>query len=118
MSFAARTFLGSAGTAPLSASAAPSSNTESASTLAYDFGTNPTATATGGTPPYTYSWAISNQVNGTWTFNSGQTAATPSLHVTGPNHGTVADCTLVCTVTDAVTATFPTPSVDWHYNRT
>ena len=62
-----------------------------------------TATATGGTPPYTYAWNRDDSGSPTWTINS-PTAATTTLSVPVAASG-FEDAEFECVVTDSLGAT-------------
>ena len=59
-----------------------------------------TVTATGGTGPYTYAWALDNADLGNWTINA-PTSQTTSFSVSTVPANEVATASFICTVTDA-----------------
>lgn len=92
----------------MSASASPSSLYE-LSTVSSGTTASTTVSVTGGTSPYTYSWA---KVDGdTLTVNS-STAATTTFTKTGMNQGDSYTATYRCTVTDSTVGTPLTATAD------
>ena len=69
-------------------------------TSSWTFG-NTTCSASGGTPPYSYSWAYVSSSGGTWGFAGSSTVATVAPRVTSVAQGTEAQAVLRCTVTDS-----------------
>lgn len=70
-----------------------------------------TATPTGGIGPYTYSWAITEILGGTWQIDS-PTAATTTFTCLHVSPGEFNSATAECTVTDSVGSTAVTNPVD------
>lgn len=62
-----------------------------------------TATASGGTPPYTYSWYFDALFEGTWTATNSTTPST-TVAVTGVEFGLVATAQIRCRVVDSTGA--------------
>lgn len=77
---------------------------------------NNTATPSGGTGPYTYSWYFVQQSSGTWSLtNAGSATVTPSVSGVLVTDTAVAE--IRCLVTDSLGATGLSPSVFLYYTN-
>lgn len=93
--------------AVLAISANPTSDTAEGS-FATIVSSTVTATATGGSPSYTYQWT---QVNGDAITIDSATSASTTFRVTGMSPSEIRDGEFICTVTDALSNTASTDSV-------
>jgi hypothetical protein len=100
----------------LSVSLSPPSNSAGGTSFTFVFNPATTAIVSGGSGSYVYSWSLTNQSGGTWSFVSGHTGPSPVVQATA-SIGEPSSADLNVTVTDTGTGLTAPATCHLTYSR-